>query len=99
MNVKRKCLILVIGFISTSIIFPEKVTDYVNKKDVETGNRIFLFKAEPENRNNNRNAQESIKGESPKGITGNPEINADSADKENIKSVENKVGEIDLEYR
>ena len=44
MNVKRKCLVLVIGFISTSIIFPEKVTDYVNKRDVETGNRIFLFK-------------------------------------------------------
>ena len=99
MDVKRKCLILFIGFVSTNIIFPEKVTDYVNKRDVEIGNRIFLFKAEPDNRNKNRDIQESIKGEASKGITGNLEINTDSTDKEKVKTTENSVGEIDLEYR
>ena len=56
-NKKVRHLIFVLSFIFVNIAFSEKVTDYVNKKDVETGNKIFLFKAEPEKKNNNKNTQ------------------------------------------
>ena len=110
-NKKVRHLIFVLSFIFVNIAFSEKVTDHVNKKDVETGNKIFLFKAEPEKKNNNKNTQ----GNSPninnvsKNITDNTEetsgINNSNRnvgnieEKENLQNTHNKVGEIDLEYR
>ena len=110
-NKKVRHLIFVLRFIFVNIAFSEKVTDHVNKKDVETGNKIFLFKAEPEKKNNNKNTQ----GNSPninnvsKNITDNTEetsgINNSNRnvgnieEKENLQNTHNKVGEIDLEYR
>ena len=47
---KKKFLFFILMLVILNTTFSEKITNYVNKKDVETGNKIFLFKAEHNNK-------------------------------------------------
>ena len=79
----------------------------MNKKDVETGNKIFLFKAEPNNKSNNKDNQNKNESNVNNNLKDSDkdynkvnnlvEINRNST-KNIVQIPENKVSEIDLEY-
>ena len=101
---KKKFLFFILMLVILNTTFSEKITNYVNKKDVETGNKIFLFKAEPNNKSNNKDNQNKnesnvneFEGQDYNKVNNLVEINRNST-KNIVQIPENKVSEIDLEY-
>ena len=104
---KKKFLFFILMLVILNTTFSEKITNYVNKKDVETGNKIFLFKAEPNNKSNNKDNQNKNESNVNNNLKDSDkdynkvnnlvEINRNST-KNIVQIPENKVSEIDLEY-
>ena len=46
MKVQKNVVIIFMLFLIGNNIFSEKITDYVNKKDVQNVNRIFIYREE-----------------------------------------------------
>ena len=104
---KKKFLFFILMLVILNTTFSEKITNYVNKKDVEAGNKIFLFKAEPNNKSNNKDNQNKNESNVNNNLKDSDkdynkvnnlvEINRNST-KNIVQIPENKVSEIDLEY-
>ena len=46
MKVQKNVVIIFMLFLTGNNIFSEKITDYVNKKDVQNVNKIFIYREE-----------------------------------------------------
>ena len=51
MKVQKNVVIIFMLFLIGNNIFSEKITDYVNKKDVQNVNRIFIYREEKRQKN------------------------------------------------
>lgn len=100
MKVQKNVVIIFMLFLIGNNIFSEKITDYVNKKDVQNVNRIFIYREEK------RQKKEELEKESVKNKAKENNIKTEKSEEKNNnkettpqKTVNEKIGEVELEYR
>ena len=99
MKVQKNVVIIFMLFLTGNNIFSEKITDYVNKKDVQNVNRIFIYREEK------RQKKEELENESVKNKAKENNTKTEKTEEKNNgketpqKTVNEKIGEVELEYR
>ena len=100
MKVQKNVVIIFMLFLTGNNIFSEKITDYVNKKDVQNVNRIFIYREEKRQKKEELE-KESVKNKAEDGNTKTEKSEEKNNNKETTpqKTVNEKIGEVELEYR
>ena len=90
--------ILILFLLVENFALSEKITDYVDKKDVQNINKIFIYK---ETGKNTKEAGKVSGTDTAANSTDESKSkqNVKEAEKENKAAVTEKLGEIELEYR
>ena len=100
MKVQKNVVIIFMLFLTGNNIFSEKITDYVNKKDVQNVNRIFIYREEKRQKKEELE-KESVKNKAEDSNTKTEKSEEKNNNKETTpqKTVNEKIGEVELEYR
>ena len=114
-NFKLFTVLFLIFYIVGNNSFGAKISDYVNKSDVENAKKIFIYEVpkkvqteKKENSNKSSNNNQNNKNSNKNTNTANVSKNNESTSNNNKNQVQNQVqpvkekkrtGEIDLEYR
>ena len=99
MKVQKNVVIIFMLFLTGNNIFSEKITDYVNKKDVQNVNRIFIYREEKRQKKEELE-KGSVKNKAEDGNTKTEKTEEKNNGKETPqKTVNEKIGEVELEYR
>lgn len=99
MKVQKNVVIIFMLFLTGNNIFSEKITDYVNKKDVQNVNRIFIYREEKRQKKEELE-KGSIKNKNEENNTKTEKTEEKNNGKETPqKTVNEKIGEVELEYR
>ena len=100
MKVQKNVVIIFMLFLTGNNIFSEKITDYVNKKDVQNVNRIFIYREEKRQKKEEVE-KGSVKNKAEDGNTKTEKSEEKNNNKETTpqKTVNEKIGEVELEYR
>ena len=99
MKVQKNVVIIFMLFLIGNNIFSEKITDYVNKKDVQNVNKIFIYREEKRQKKEELE-KESVKNKAKKNNTKTEKTEEKNNGKETPqKTVNEKIGEVELEYR
>ena len=99
MKVQKNVVIIFMLFLIGNNIFSEKITDYVNKKDVQNVNRIFIYREEKRQKKEELE-KESVKNKAKENNTKTEKTEEKNNGKETPqKTVNEKIGEVELEYR
>ena len=99
MKVQKNVVIIFMLFLTGNNIFSEKITDYVNKKDVQNVNKIFIYREEKRQKKEELE-KESVKNKAKKNNTKTEKTEEKNNGKETPqKTVNEKIGEVELEYR
>ena len=99
MKVQKNVVIIFMLFLTGNNIFSEKITDYVNKKDVQNVNRIFIYREEKRQKKEELE-KGSIKNKNEENNTKTEKTEEKNNGKETPqKTVNEKIGEMELEYR
>lgn len=100
MKVQKNIVIIFMLFLTGNNIFSEKITDYVNKKDVQNVNKIFIYREEKKQKKEELE-KGSVKNKTEDGNTKTEKIEGKNNNKETTlqKTVNEKIGEVELEYR
>jgi len=100
MRIQKNIIIIFMLFLTGNNIFSEKITDYVNKKDVQNVNRIFIYREEKRQKKEELE-KESVKNKAEDGDTKTEKSEEKNNNKETTpqKTVNEKIGEVELEYR
>ena len=100
MKVQKNVVIIFMLFLTGNNIFSEKITDYVNKKDVQNVNRIFIYREEKRQKKEELE-KGSVKNKTEDSNTKTEKIEGKNNNKETTlqKTVNEKIGEVELEYR
>lgn len=100
MKVQKNVVIIFMLFLTGNNIFSEKITDYVNKKDVQNVNRIFIYREEKRQKKEEVE-KGSVKNKAEAGNTKTEKSEEKNNNKETTpqKTVNEKIGEVELEYR
>lgn len=100
MKVQKNVVIIFMLFLTGNNIFSEKITDYVNKKDVQNVNRIFIYREEKRQKKEELE-KGSVKNKKEDSNTKTEKIEGKNNNKETTlqKTVNEKIGEVELEYR
>ena len=99
MKVQKNVVIIFMLFLTGNNIFSEKITDYVNKKDVQNVNRIFIYREEKRQKKEEVE-KESVKNKAKENNTKTEKTEEKNNGKETPqKTVNEKIGEVELEYR
>ena len=100
MKVQKNVVIIFMLFLTGNNIFSEKITDYVNKKDVQNVNKIFIYREEKKQK------KEELEKGSVKNKTEDSNTKTEKSEEKNNnkettlqKTVNEKIGEVELEYR
>ena len=99
MKVQKNVVIIFMLFLTGNNIFSEKITDYVNKKDVQNVNKIFIYREEKKQKKEELE-KGSIKNKNEENNTKTEKTEEKNNGKETPqKTVNEKIGEVELEYR
>ena len=100
MKVQKNVVIIFMLFLTGNNIFSEKITDYVNKKDVQNVNKIFIYREEKKQKKEELE-KGSVKNKTEDSNTKTEKIEGKNNNKETTlqKTVNEKIGEVELEYR
>lgn len=100
MKVQKNIVIIFMLFLTGNNIFSEKITDYVNKKDVQNVNKIFIYREEKKQKKEELE-KGSVKNKTEDSNTKTEKIEGKNNNKETTlqKTVNEKIGEVELEYR
>ncbi len=100
MKVQKNVVIIFMLFLTGNNIFSEKITDYVNKKDVQNVNKIFIYREEKKQKKEELE-KGSVKNKTEDSNTKTEKIEEKNNNKETTlqKTVNEKIGEVELEYR
>ena len=100
MKVQKNVVIIFMLFLTGNNIFSEKITDYVNKKDVQNVNKIFIYREEKKQKKEELE-KGSVKNKAEDSNTKTEKIEGKNNNKETTlqKTVNEKIGEVELEYR
>lgn len=100
MKVQKNVVIIFMLFFTGNNIFSEKITDYVNKKDVQNVNKIFIYREEKKQKKEELE-KGSVKNKTEDSNTKTEKIEGKNNNKETTlqKTVNEKIGEVELEYR
>lgn len=90
--------ILILFLLVENFSLSEKITDYVDKKDVQNINKIFIYKETGKNTKEAGKVSEADIAANSANENKNKQ-NVKEAEKENKAAVTEKLGEIELEYR
>lgn len=90
--------ILILFLLVENFSLSEKITDYVDKKDVQNINKIFIYKETGKNTKEAGKVSEADTAANSANENKNKQ-NVKEAEKENKAAVTEKLGEIELEYR
>ena len=96
---KKMIMIFMLFFICNNL-FSEKITDYVNKKDVQNVNKIFIYREERRQKKE-ESEKESVKNKTEDSNEKSGKTEGKKTGKETApqKTVNEKIGEVELEYR
>ena len=97
----RQVLLGVLFLILSINIYSEKITDYVNKKDVQNVNKIFIYKERNDKKQGNSQGRIVKNGNDEKEKENEIQKTNEKkeAPKETIPVINEKIGELELEYR
>ncbi len=97
----RQVLLGVLFLILSINIYSEKITDYVNKKDVQNVNKIFIYKERNDKKQGNSQGRIVKNGNDEKEKENEIQKTNEKkeAPKEMIPVINEKIGELELEYR
>ena len=99
MKVQKNVVIIFMLFLTGNNVFSEKITDYVNKKDVQNVNKIFIYREEKRQKKEEVE-KESVKNKAKENNTKTEKTEEKNNGKETPqKTVNEKIGEVELEYR
>lgn len=100
MKIQKNVVIIFMLFLTGNNIFSEKITDYVNKKDVQNVNKIFIYREEKKQKKEELE-KGSVKNKTEDSNTKTEKIEGKNNNKETTlqKTVNEKIGEVELEYR
>ena len=100
MKIQKNVVIIFMLFFTGNNIFSEKITDYVNKKDVQNVNKIFIYREEKKQKKEELE-KGSVKNKTEDSNTKTEKIEGKNNNKETTlqKTVNEKIGEVELEYR
>ena len=90
--------ILILFLLVENFSLSEKITDYVDKKDVQNVNKIFIYKETGKNTKEAGKVSEADTAANSSNDNKSKQ-NVKEAEKENKAAVTEKLGEIELEYR
>lgn len=90
--------ILILFLLVENFSLSEKITDYVDKKDVQNVNKIFIYKETGKNTKEAGKVSEADTAVNSANDNKSKQ-NVKEAEKENKAAVTEKLGEIELEYR
>ena len=97
---QKNVIMFFILFFTCNNLFSEKITDYVNKKDVQNVNKIFIYREEKKQKKE-ETKKESVKNktEDSNEKSGKTEGKKNEKEAASQKAVNEKIGEVELEYR
>ena len=100
MKLQKNVTIIFILFFTCNNLFSEKITDYVNKKDVQNVNKIFIYREERRQKKE-ESEKESVKNKTEDSNEKSGKTEGKKTGKETApqKTVNEKIGEVELEYR
>ena len=100
MKLQKNVTIIFILFFTCNNLFSEKITDYVNKKDVQNVNKIFIYREERRQKKE-ETKKESVKNKTEDSNEKSEKTEGKKNEKETApqKTVNEKIGEVELEYR
>lgn len=97
---QKNVIMFFILFFTCNNLFSEKITDYVNKKDVQNVNKIFIYREEKRQKKE-ETEKESVKNKTEDSNEKSGKTEGKNSGKEAVsqKTVNEKIGEVELEYR